>query len=62
MRARLIGIAGRIVAASAWAAPKNEGDPFDGQKALPFKNAKGDVFRLPQTMAGDFGAPEPVFR
>jgi len=32
------------------------------ESRLYFCNRKGDVFRLPQTMAGDFGTPEPVFR
>ena len=32
------------------------------ESRLYFCNQKGDVFRLPQTMSGDFAAPEPVYR
>jgi hypothetical protein len=32
------------------------------ESRLYFCNRKGDVFRLPQTMTGDFAAPEPAFR
>ena len=32
------------------------------ESRLYFCNRKGDVFRLPQTMTGDFASPEPVFR
>jgi len=32
------------------------------ESRLYFCNQKGDVFRLPQTMNGDFAPPEPVFR
>jgi len=31
------------------------------ESRLYFCNRKGDVFRLPQKMTGDFAAPEPVF-
>jgi hypothetical protein len=32
------------------------------ESRLYFCNRKGDVFRLPQTLTGDFASPEPVFR